>query len=160
MVITRRKFIQAGSAIAIAAGIPMRNALSISGQPQTSAAPAKSANGSAPTPAIVKSEAVQLYSKASFQTQLNSTFRLQSKRSKAAEVKLVEIRDIGPVPDRQVSGRECFSLRFRGAPKLPQDTYTMTNSGLGTFTLLLVPMNKDQKDKKGAYYEAVINRLN
>jgi hypothetical protein len=42
-----------------------------------------------------------------------------------------------PEPGRALAG---FSLRFQGAGgTLPQDTYTMQQSGLGTFPLFLVP---------------------
>jgi len=42
-----------------------------------------------------------------------------------------------PAPGRAVEG---FSLRFQGAGgTLPQDTYMMQQSGLGTFPLFLVP---------------------
>lgn len=48
-----------------------------------------------------------------------------------------------------------FMVSFLGtiSPPLSQDTYTLVNGGLGTFSLLLVP------EPDGQTYDAVINRV-
>jgi hypothetical protein len=48
-------------------------------------------------------------------------------------------------------------LKFRGAETLRQNTYRIEHEVLGRFELFLVPAGKN---KKGVYYQAVINRLN
>src|ERR1041384_7348924 len=69
--------------------------------------------------------------------------------------------DLNPPPVREhlTKGRDCFSLVFQGPRNLPlrQETYTIQQSRLGSFQLLLVPGTS--KDAFGPHYEAVINRL-
>ena len=159
MSISRRKFLQAGSAIALAAGFPLKTAMTSAQQrPITATAPPpqSSAKGDTRTTPDKRFANLANYTKATFAAQLNSMFRIQSKLAKPVEVKLIEVKDTGPIPDQQ-SGKECFSLLFIGQPRLRQDTYTIDHAALGKFALLLVPVGKD---KKGSYYEAVINRLN
>lgn len=153
--ISRRKFLQAGTVVALAAGVPLKSAVVVPGKrssaPQTSA-PGVTATASPAT----KTEALPFYTKASFAAYLNSAFVIRSKRTRAVEVKLIKVSDAGPVPDRQIAGKECFSLTFLGHQKLQQDVYAFEHAALGKFDLLLVPVGKD---KKGLYYEALINRL-
>ncbi len=160
MFISRRKFLQAGSAIALAASFPLKNALTSAKQPPAAtASPEKnSAKGDTKTStATARPGGLESYTKATFTAQINSMFRIQSKQEKPAQVKLIEVKDVGPIPDQQASGKECFSLLFTGQPRLRQATYSIDHAALGKFSLLLVPVGKD---KKGSYYEAVINRLN
>jgi hypothetical protein len=157
--ISRRKFLQVGSVVALAAGFPLKNIITATGQQTTSAAPPSAANAGVvgSSPEAQKRPAVFL-SKATFTPYLNTAFVLQSRRTKAVEVKLIEVSSAGPIPDRQAPGKECFALVFRGQQRLSQDVYTIQHPALGKFDLLVVPVGK--KDKKGLYYEAVINRLN
>ena len=158
MSISRRKFLQAGSAIALAAGFPLKTAMTSAQQRPIAAALTAQSSAKGDTSATPNKRSANLanYTKATFAAQINSMFRIQSKQAKPVEVKLIEVKDTGPIPDQQ-SGRECFSLLFIGQPRLRQDTYAIDHAALGKFTLLLVPVGKD---KKGSYYEAVINRLN
>jgi hypothetical protein len=157
MFISRRKFLQAGAVMAIAAGVPLTTDL-VATKGQSSSAPQPSSPGeAAPASPAVKSDTPSLYTKAAFTAYLNTSFRIRSKSTRAVEVKLVTIKDAGPIPDRMMAGKECFSLQFRGPLKLQQDVYTIEHAALGKFDLLLVPVGKD---KKGMYYEALINRLN
>jgi hypothetical protein len=156
MVISRRKFIQAGSVLALAAGLPLKAAITATGQ-RTSDPPSASAKGIVGVSPEATARPTVFFSKATFTPYLNTAFVLQSKGMKAVEVKLVEIHNTGPVPDRQVYGRECFALVFRGQRRLSQDVYRVQHPALGKFDLLLVPMGKD---KKGLFFEAIINRLN
>jgi hypothetical protein len=139
--------------VALAAGIPLQTLLTVSGQ--QSGGSHSSAKGF-PIPADVQSDPIFNYTKATFAAHINSTFQIKTKRTKAVDVTLVDVRDSGPVPDQLSAGRECFSLVFRTHQKLQQDTYSIEHGALGSFALLLVPIGKD---KKGSYYEAIINRL-
>jgi len=155
--ISRRKFIMAGSAVALAAGFPLKNALTSAKQQTSDSPPQSTTKETAKTSTDKRKATLMDFTKATFAAQLNTTFRIQSKIAKPVDVKLIEVKDVGPIPDQRKSGKECFSLLFAGQPRMRQDTYTIDHAELGRFTLLLVPVGKD---KKGSYYEAVINRLN
>jgi hypothetical protein len=158
---SRRKFILAGSAVALAAGFPLKNALTSAKQRNLGSTPPSSTQISAKegtrTLSTVRAGDLSSFTKATFTAQVKSTFRVQSKPAKPVELSLVEVKDVGPIPDQRVPGKECFSLRFRGQAGLRQSTYTVEHAALGKFALLLVPAGRD---KKGTNYEAVINRLN
>jgi uncharacterized protein DUF6916 len=160
MAISRRKFLMAGSAVALAAGFPLKNALTSAKQQTIDAPPSSqqnSAKGGAGTLSNARAGGLATFTKATFAAQVNTTFRIQSKPAKPADVRLIEVKDVGPIPDQRLSGKECFSLVFRGQPGLRQSTYMIEHAALGKFALLLVPIGQD---RKGSYYEAVINRLN
>ena len=97
------------------------------------------------------------FTKATFAPYVGTVFRIFSNPSKALSTTLVSIEDIGPVPDAENVGRECFLLTFRGTETLLQNTYRIEHQALGQFELFLVPGGKN---KKNVYYQAVINRLN
>jgi len=157
MFISRRKFIMAGSAVALAAGFPLKSAMTSAEQQRSDSPPLTTSKEAAKTSTEKRQATLVDFTKATFAAQVNTMFRIQSKTLKPADVKLIEVKDIGPTPDQRKSGKECFSLLFTGQPRLRQDTYTIDHKELGKFALLLVPVGKD---KKAAYYEAVINRLN
>jgi hypothetical protein len=161
MVISRRKFLQAGSVIALAAGFPLKNALTASGQ-RTSAAvapPPSTAKGVVGASTETSTRPVVFLSKATFTPHVNTAFVIQTRSTRPVEVKLVQVNSTGPVPDRQVPGKECFSLVFSAQQRLSQDVYKFQHPALGKFDLLLVPIGKEKKGK-AQLYEAVINRLN
>jgi len=95
--------------------------------------------------------------KATFAPYVNTVFRIYPDTSKTLKTTLVSVADIGPIPDKTVVGRECFALNFRGSEPLRQNTYRIEHDALGRLDLFLVPMGKN---KRGRYYQAVINRLN
>lgn len=159
MVMSRRKFLQAGSVIALAAGFPLKNALTASGQRTSVAAPPSTAKGVVGASAAAPARPLVFLSKATFAPHVNTAFMVQSGRARAVEVKLVQVNSTGPVPDQQVPGKECFSLVFSGQQRLSQDVYKFQHPALGKFDLLLVPIGKVKKGK-GQLYEAIINRLN
>ena len=163
MVISRRKFLQAGSVIALAAGFPLKNALTASGQRTSTAAaaaaPPSTAKGVVGASTGTSARPVVFLSKATFTPHVNTAFVIQTRSVRPVEVKLVQVNSTGPVPDRQVPGKECFSLVFSGQQRLSQDVYKFQHPALGKFDLLLVPIGKEKKGK-GQLYEAVINRLN
>lgn len=165
MSISRRKFIKAGAMIALAAGLPLKGSMAAApgkqaAKTQTKAAAGMSTKAAAGPTALSpqdQSDMLQYYTKATFTAHIDSMFQLRSKRVPAIEVRLIEVKDSGPVPDQRPAGKECFSLLFRSVRKLPQDTFTVKHSALGTFLLVLAPVGHD---KRGYYLEAVINRLN
>lgn len=160
MVISRRKFLQAGTVIALAAGFPLKSALTASGQRTSAvAAPPSTAKGVVGASTETSARPVVFLSKATFTPHVNTAFVIQTRRTRPVEVKLVQVNSTGPVPDRQVPGKECFALVFSGQQRLSQDVYTIQHPALGKFDLLLVPIGKEKKGK-GQLYEAVINRLN
>ncbi|HEX8144748.1 MAG TPA: twin-arginine translocation signal domain-containing protein [Pyrinomonadaceae bacterium] len=159
MFISRRKFLQAGTVIAVAAGVPLKTAVVVTGKRNAPPQSSSPVGAQASTPVktnTLNHDSLASYTKATFAAHLNSSFVIKSKRARAVEVKLVEINDAGPVPDQQLSGKECFSLVFRTSQRLRQDVYEIEHATLGKFELLLVPVGKD---RKGSYYEALINRL-
>jgi hypothetical protein len=102
-----------------------------------------------------KLAALQL-TKATFEPHVNTVFRI-SDGTKVVTSTLVSVADMGPVPDRKQAGRECFVIKFKGTRPLAQNTYRIEHDALGKFELFLVPAGRD---RKGSYYQAVINRLN
>lgn len=157
MAISRRKFLQAGTVIALAAGVPLKAAITSTRTQPEASAQANTDRGVAAPGASAAAAPLPFYAKATFTAQLNSSFLIHSKGSKTVEATLVQVKSMGPSPDKQAAGRECFALVFNGGVKLPQDVYSLEHAALGKFSLLLVP---NGKDKKGWYYEALINRLN
>lgn len=139
MAISRRKFINAGTLVALAAAIPLK-------------ATAKILNGvgslgAAPT----LSDRVSYLDMNMFSSCLQTDFYLNRGAAGAATVKLTEVHDWRT----DNSGKECFSLMFRGSEttRLAQDTYQVEHGALGKFEMLLVPVGK-----RSGRYEAVFNR--
>jgi hypothetical protein len=96
-----------------------------------------------------------------FRENLNTKFSFSLGDVKLGLFMLIAVNDLNPptVREHLTNGRECFSLVFQGPRNLPlrQETYTIQQSRLGSFQLLLVPGTS--KDAFGPHYEAVINRL-
>ena len=143
MAVTRRSFMKTGALVGLAAGLPMK-----------SAAEALALPGSTPT-SFSGGEFSHL-DMAAFSRQLNTYFRVRDTVG-GATLKLVGITDWNK-PEQKSTRGECFSLMFVGsdARPLPQATYSVQQSSLGTFSLLLVPTGKTRNQR---HYEAVFNRL-
>lgn len=140
MAISRRKFLKGGTLVAICAGIPL-----------TTAAEALNAPHS-------KLNSVNRFSHLdmnAFSRCLRTDFSLSHANATSTKVKLIEVHDWRPSSATK-TGRECFSLIFRGSgfSQLKQNTYTVEHGSLGKFEMLLVPIGKNR-----GYYEAVFNRL-
>ena len=151
MVVSRRSFLKRGSLVLLATGIYSGSAGRIF------AHDADFKNGE---PVPDDDPAPFVYAKATFLPHVSTVFRIiYPNSSKILTTTLVEVSDIGPVPDRPVPGRESFALKFRSTePLLRQNTYKIEHAVLGKFELFLVPAGKN---KQGSYYcVAVINRLN
>jgi hypothetical protein len=154
MVVSRRGFMKIGSLLVVAAGASLASAERVLGF-DTSAEHlgVKQDN----LPSKPNKPAPLSLTKATFAPYVDTVFRIYPDTSKALRTTLVSVSDIGPVPDKNVAGRECFILKFRGSEPLPQNTYRIEHEVLGRFELFLVPAGKN---KKGRYYQAIINRLN
>src|SRR2546422_567404 len=135
MATSRRDFLKKGTLVALAAGVPASLAEKVAGKASL-------------TPAGFG------LTKAAFEAQLNTEFLIGASR---VAVKLVDVTDLDARKKR--SGKEGFSLLFRGDPSTPlrQDTYLIEHKSLGMFSFLIVPVMR--KKKTAQYYEAVINRL-
>lgn len=150
MVVSRRRFMKRASLLLLTAGVSLGSADRIFGRdtdfeyhcdlPLTGDTPPFN------------------YAKATFLPHVGTIFRIYyPDLSKALTTTLVEVSDIGPVPDKKETGRECFVLKFRGSEAVSQNTYLIEHATLGRFNLFLVPAGKN---KQGIYCQAVINRLN
>ena len=147
MVVSRRDFMKRGSLVILAAGTSLCICDPTFGK---NTGVGSSASAQAYDPLLY-------FTKATFATYLNTVFRIYPTGSQLVKAKLIEVNDIGPVPDHPVSERECFVLKFSGPSSLSQGTYRIEHDVLASFKLFLVSSGKD---KKGFYYQAVINRLN
>src|SRR6266513_4457367 len=149
MSITRRKFLKAGTLVALSAAIPLK----VAGQQ-----PRKVNDGNPIDQAKdVAADPLSGYNRAAFSSYLNSVFRLYTGYS-TIDVALVEVKDLAPGAKTAQTGAECFSLLFRGGSvALKQNTYKIEHPSLGTFPLFLVPGKPD--DNGAQSFVAIINRL-
>lgn len=153
MVVSRRGFLKRGSLLVLGAGTSLGFANPVFGRDTYT-----DYHGSNQGDLLKNNKPAQFnFTKATFVPYVNTVFRIYPDSSKALKTTLVSVGDIGPVPDQKKAGRECFVLRFRGTELLRQNTYRIEHEVLGQFQLFLVPAGKN---KKGVYYQAVINRLN
>lgn len=146
MFVSRRKFLRAGSLVALSAALP----ISIFAQGF------KGRDGN-PGDQNPQPDPLVNYNKAAFSSYLNSIFELYTGYS-IVEVALVEVKDLLPQGTAATDGRESFSLLFRGGTAvLRQNTYRMDHPSLGRFELFLVPGGPDSVGAQS--YVAIINRL-
>lgn len=150
MSISRRRFLKAGTLVALSAALP----ISVLGQSR------KEKDGNPIDPIDqqpVQSDPLAHYNRSAFASYLNSIFQLYTGYS-VVEVALVEVKDLLPPASSPATGRECFSLLFRGGSvALPQNTYRIDHPSLGSFNLFLVPGGPD--DVGAQSYVAIINRV-
>jgi hypothetical protein len=149
MSLSRRKFLRAGTLVAISAGIPMKDIV------------AETLNPPIPVPGGSRLNAALHLNRETFARYVNTNFSLSLGNTAAVTVKLAHVKDWTPDESRAsaaATGRECFALTFVGAADEPlrQETYNVNHGSLGNFAMLVVPVGRD---KKAAYYEAVFNRL-
>ena len=107
MSINRRRFLRAGTLVALSAAIPLK---SVWGQGNR-----KGGDGN-PTDRAQEAANLANYNKATFESYLNSIFRLYS-GSAVVEIALVEVKDIGSTTAKPQPGAESFSLLFRGGTR-------------------------------------------
>ena len=150
MSVSRRKFLRAGTIVALSVGLPLK-AL---GQKVS-----KDLDGNPfdhPLPEIPY-DPLSYYTRSAFTAYLNSTFRVQTGDLETVEVTLARVTDLQPDRSASFDGRECFSLVFQGGGvSLPQYTYAIDHDALGSFQLFLVPGGGLDN---GEAYVAIVNRL-
>jgi len=140
---TRRTFVKAGLIATAFAALPVK---SILGQSW------KQNDGNPGNTPEVQTNPLGDYTKATFQSYLNSIFQLHTINGIVA-VTLISVDDL-----EAPKGGESFALIFRGGSRAEgQDTYTMVHPSLGTLQLLLVPGGADENGAQS--YVATINRL-
>ncbi|HVS82719.1 MAG TPA: twin-arginine translocation signal domain-containing protein [Pyrinomonadaceae bacterium] len=149
MSITRRKFLKAGTLVALSAAIPLK----AMGQQ----IPKGNDGNPIDQSKDIAADPLSHYNRSAFSSYLNSIFRLYTGYS-TIDVALVEVKDLMPWAAKAQNGAECFSLLFRGGNvALPQNTYRIEHPSLGTFQLFLVPGGPD--DNGAQSFVAIINRL-
>lgn len=145
MPISRRKFVQTATLVAISAGLPIKVLASDS----SSVSSLSGLAGSTSTRSLIGSEVFAQYVNTQFafkRGEIESKFVLKEVRHWAARS-----------TKKSSGGKECFSLvfdRVAGNEQLIQDTYTAVHSSLGEFPLFVGPAGKSQRK-----YEALFNRL-
>lgn len=146
MSISRRKFLRAGSMVALAAAIPV----SVLGQSW------KDKDGN-PVDQGAQPDPLSHYNEAAFKSYQNSIFQVYTGHS-VVEVELVRVKDLPTGGPAAPAGSECFSLVFVGGSKaFEQGTYRIDHPSLGSFLLFLVPSGAD--DVGAQSYVATINRI-
>ncbi len=148
MSLSRRKFLRAGTLIAISAGFPLRTVVAETLSQPSSLLPTNS-----------RLNAGLYLNRETFSRYLNTKFSFSHEAVEGVAVKLIEVNDLTPKTARPAAaGKECFALVFIGSHNAPlrQETYTVTHESLGKFDMLVVPI---ARNRKGVYYEAVFNRL-
>jgi hypothetical protein len=155
MNVTRRKFLRAGVASALFAGLTLAPSKLIFGQKKS-----KPANPAAPP----DSDPAFSFNESTFAPYVGSEFLLAANaRGRATAARLETVSDLQKdMRDRQIPTHdgECFALVFtapaarRPAPQ--QGIYGVEHASLGRFSLFLVP---GPARDGSVTYEAVINRL-
>jgi hypothetical protein len=172
MALSRRRFLKAGTSIALAAAIPLSITGVASGQDRSGRINAPT--GDFPLPQESYQDPVIYFRKSTFSPYLNTTFQIHRNAAPSAQLRrnatpgiampgiavtLINVADAGSTDGRRSdgeAGKECFSLIFRASGKqaLKQNIYIIEHGALGKFALFLTPAGTDTR---GRYYEAVIN---
>jgi hypothetical protein len=146
MSLSRRKFLRAGTLVAVSAAFPLKTLVAATAERPSSLIPNRGHLG-----------AGSFLNQERFSRCLNTKFTFYSKDRQAVSVKLVEVYDL---TSKSVTptAKECFGVVFRGPRTAPlrQETYTVEHESLGKFDMLVVPITSR---KEGQYYEAIFNRL-
>jgi hypothetical protein len=148
MSFSRRKFLRAGSLLAITAGIPLKSVLARTHEDS------KLLDHS-------RLDKRLFLNREAFAAQLHTKFSFSHPETASATLKLIEVKDLTPAAGQRsaaATGKECFTAVFVGPETTPltQETYAVSHGSLGKFEMFLVPINRN---RQGKYYEAVFNRL-
>jgi hypothetical protein len=90
---------------------------------------------------------------------VGTSFRVKTDSGSDVDLKLQEVRDLGPRPERLVKAgtrASAFSLRFVGPATgfLPQRTWSLTHEAFGAISIFLVPIGRAEE---GFQYESIFN---
>jgi hypothetical protein len=146
MSLSRRKFLRAGTLVAVSAAFPLKTLVA--------------ATRGRPSSLLSNSSGLRAdldLNQETFSKYLNTKFTFDHKDLDAVSVKLVEVYDLTSKTATPTT-KQCFGVVFRGPRNAPlrQETYTVEHESLGKFDMLVVPI---ASRKKGFYYEAIFNRL-
>jgi hypothetical protein len=146
MSLSRRKFLRAGTMVAISAAIPLKTLV---------AGTLRQPNSLLPTGSRL--DAGSYLNREVFSRCLNTKFAFARQDVESVTVKLIEVYDLTPKA-AAATAKQCFGVVFSGPRNAPvrQETYTVTHESLGKFDMLVVPI---ASRKEGLYYEAIFNRL-
>lgn len=156
MTVSRRKFLRAGTMIALSAALPLGLTTLAAGQKRKAAPPRP--EETRPIPAAAQRDPLYHYTRETFAAYVNSIFIVNS--IPLAEIVLVEVKETPLVVDKRatrVPVGECFTLTFRGPnrTRFTQNTYTLDHAALGKFDLFITPTDRPGEEQN---YTAVINR--
>ena len=151
MTVSRRLFIKAASGATLIASLPQAfiNVLGQDKRKPIQGAP--DGSGALGIPVGGSVDPLYYYNSAAFSSYLGSTFRVYVSQRRSFDLKLIEVSQLNPT----VPGKDGFSLVFQdsAANRLAGGLFTIEHGALGTFSLMLGPVNQNGKS-----YEAVINR--
>jgi hypothetical protein len=150
MSFSRRKFLRAGTLVAISASFPLKSLI------------ARTRGQSGLVLDHSPLDKRLFLSRETFARCLNTEFSFNHPKISSATLRLIEVNDLTPLSGRRsaaATGRECFAAVFVGpeSKSLRQETYTVNHGSLGKFEMFVVPIGNH---REGRYYEAVFNRLN
>lgn len=166
MVVSRRKFLQAGTLVGLAAVIPNTSVASAFGQ-QAGA----NQEGLFKVPVESQIDHSNSLNEETFSRYLNTEFRIYTSPLTAINLELVKVKRWEASSDEKADKQaavttrsaktpevDCFSVIFRGPRRiaLASGTYRITHAQMGTFDLFISPVN-DRKQER--LYQAVFNRL-
>ena len=95
----------------------------------------------------------EAFDKTLFAENLNTKFSVRVDANRTIELELTGITESNSAPNH-----EQFALAFRGPADvyLPQQIYPLEHQRLGTMSIFLVPVGRDEQ---GFEYEAIFNRV-
>lgn len=139
-----------GIMVAALAGIPLKEAMTFPslGSPHVLNSP-------------FQIDELGFFNMSTFAPYVNTKFRVYQGSANSIVVTLVKVEDLVAASGRQsASGGECFSLQFTGprGRQFQQNTYRIEHPALGTFSLFITPIGRNDKGNGAINYEAVINR--
>jgi len=145
---TRRRFVRAGAAAIVLAGVPIPRLNPFLGA-VAGAAPARAGGAAGAAGADVFSSA------SNFTPLVNTVFHVRSSTGSTAELRLTRVDQLPAIVTRArtTTPGVSFSLTFDGGRRMSQNSYTVQHASLGTFSMFLVPAGS------GTASTAVVNRL-
>ena len=152
MSVSRRLFLKAFSGTALIASLPHAVVSSFAQNKKALIQDGESRTGITGIPVVSERDPLYYYDSTAFSAYLGSIFRVYLSRRKYLDLKLVEVSQL----KQSVPGKDGFVLLFRDsrANRLPGGLYKIEHAALGTFSLMLGPV-----DRGSVTYEAIINRL-
>ena len=152
MTVSRRKFLQAGTMVSLAAVIPVK---SVFGQMEVGQ------RGLFKVPPESDADQFNRLTEETFSLYVNTKFRIYTSPLTAINLELIKVKrwERSSQPESVSAAQlDCFSVVFRGPRKiaLESGTYKVEHDQMGSFDLFISPVNDRKKQRR---YQAVFNRL-